>query len=122
MDTHYETLRRMFEHKMAVTDKPWLVLEGDWGGQVYLTIPWNLVRPFAEITGLLKEMDGIAWPGDENRGASAHLYLPSEHGRTSDAGVSGGMGGGILTDDLWLHNEFDETMRNRARELLCPKA
>ena len=27
----------------------WLVLEGDWGGQNYLTVPWSQVGPKARI-------------------------------------------------------------------------
>lgn len=79
--------------------KRWLVLEGDWGGQIYLTVPWHLVGKGANIISLLAQLDRLAWPSNEHDGVN--VYLTDEM-----HGVSGGMGGGKLEDGLWLHPEF----------------
>lgn len=84
----------------------WLVLEGDYGGQIYLTIPWQMIGEKAEICTLLEKMDQLAWAGNEGEGASAYLYAPAEAKLTKEDGVGGGMGGGELHLDLWMHNEF----------------
>lgn len=76
----------------------WLVLEGDWGGQIYLTVPWHLVGENAKIGNLLTRLDKLCWPYNKGDGASAYLI----DGVT--VGVCGGMGGGGLNEDgLWLH-------------------
>jgi hypothetical protein len=110
----------------------WLVLKGDWGGQIYLTVPAKLVGRGADIATLLRELDAAAWSCNEGDGAS---YYYAKDGRStllaklfkrvgrSDLSrknwVIGGMGGGYLTDGLWLHEEFSDThWTARARELL----
>lgn len=85
---------------------PWLVLEGDWGGQIYLTIPWRLVGQDALVGALLHWLDWLAWECNEGDGARASLYDPAEHGEDPEEGIAGGMGGGALDDGLWLHDEF----------------
>jgi len=100
----------------------WLVLEGDWGGQIYLTVPWSQVGPKARIEQLLEELDKKAWDCNRGEGASFRLYSPEaalaqfvSEGNELDelteiefrSGVPGGMGGGELHDHLWTHGEFD---------------
>jgi hypothetical protein len=85
---------------------PWLVLEGDWGGQIYLTIPWRLVGHDALVGALLHWLDWLAWECNEGDGARASLYDPTRHGDDPEEGIDGGMGGGELRDGLWLHDEF----------------
>lgn len=94
-------LRGLLEdQRNTLGDGPyWLVLEGDWGGQIYLTVPWHRVGPESRIRVLLKRMNALAWSSNEGDGASAYLT-------TGDIGVSGGMGGGRLGEKLWLHKEF----------------
>jgi len=95
----------------------WLVLEGDWGGQIYLTIPWDQIGPKARIKTLHRELDAIAWPSNDG-GALWDLYDPVELDGKPEDGYGGGMGGGKLEDALWMHSEFDEKVRARARKLL----
>ncbi|MFH1430356.1 MAG: hypothetical protein ABIG71_02410 [Candidatus Uhrbacteria bacterium] len=98
----------------------YLVLDGDWGGQIFLTCPVELIpgltydtvdgNPFVtggstdQIWKLLEELDRFAWPSNEGDGAAMHLEMADE-----GEGVSGGMGGGETTDGLWLHREFEGT-------------
>jgi len=101
----------------------WLVLEGDFGGQIYLTVPWSQVGPNARIHQLLTELDKLAWGSNEGEGAGIDLYSPDAMiAQFKSAGVeqidpeleqefrshiSGGMGGGELHDQLWTNGEFD---------------
>jgi hypothetical protein len=82
--------------------KWWILMEGDWGGQVYLTIPLRLVTASpSAVMEVLKLIDSIAW--DCNEGEGAEVYLKrAECGKC----IGGGMGGGIFYDRLWLHPEF----------------
>lgn len=112
--------------RFAVADANgyWLVLYGDWEGQIYLTVPWAMVGAKARIFDLLKEIDGLEWASNEGDGAGAILYSPSatlaalvgdnppaeideEFRREFANHYSGGMGGGELTDGLWLGANAD---------------
>lgn len=100
----------------------WLVFEGDWGGQIYLSVPWLLVGPKACIHRLLTDMDRCAWGCNGGDGASADLHSPdrdiaglrlmgmevdSDFEASIRTSVSGGMGGGKLLDRLWTCQAFD---------------
>ena len=95
----------------------WLVLEGDWGGQIYLTVPWNLLGEDAKVLPLLKGLDREAWACNDGDGRQAYLYSPRERGQRT-RGVAGGMGGGRLTDGIWLHHTFGYGWHQEARQLL----
>ena len=51
-------------------EKRWLVFGGDWGGQVFATVPFELVADVSEpdIDAFLKACDEIAWPSNEGEG------------------------------------------------------
>ncbi len=77
----------------------YLVVEGDYGGQIYLTLPVRLLECSEKtLAELVEELDRIAWAGQ-----GADVYY--ERHKVGD-GIVGGMGGGRITDDLWLHEEF----------------
>ena len=79
-----------------------MVLEGDWGGQVYLTVPVVHLGPDAQLEALLQHLDRIAWPSNEGQGARVY-----REDATLDEGIPGGMGGGcVFPDAVWLHPEF----------------
>ena len=79
-----------------------MVLEGDWGGQVYLTVPADRLGPNAHPETLLERLDRIAWPSNEGEGARV-----SREDAALDEGIPGGMGGGyVYADAVWLHPEF----------------
>ncbi len=96
----------------AINDT-WLVMSGDWGGQIYLTVPLKFVGPKAKILELLKEMDEFAWSCNEGRGGDVGIYSPSDPRAIAKGiicnrrdGFMGGMGGGYLVFGLWIHREF----------------
>src|SRR5207244_7483536 len=81
----------------------YVVLEGDWGGQIYLVAPMRLVRCKEEVLRhLLGDLDEIGWPGQtDGQGLYYERYQP---GQT----VPGGMGGGTALDNVWMHEEFSQ--------------
>ncbi len=115
----------------------WLVLEGDWGGQIYLTVPWKCVAHHAKIGELLRAMNGLAWGCNGHDGVRAWLTHPRSVTKieqdtqldgvpredvahsfgfeswnafveANGLFVPGGMGGGrLVRDRLWLHDEFE---------------
>jgi hypothetical protein len=75
------------------------IMEGDYGGQIYFTCP---VKKIACSEGvlqqLLNDLNSLAWGDGEG------LYyevLPVM------SGVWGGMGGGLVVDGVWIHEEFE---------------
>ena len=91
----------------------WLVLEGDWGGQIYFTIPWRAVTRRARIKTFLSQLDRLAWGCNGDNGSSARIYWMDAKHREMErrcggpCGVPGGMGGGDLWEDRpWLHSLF----------------
>jgi hypothetical protein len=81
----------------------YVVFEGDWGGQIYLTAPIALVRcASADLERLLREIDGRAWP-DQPEGARVY-FERIEQGN----GVPGGMGGGRALSTIWIHPMLEE--------------
>jgi hypothetical protein len=78
------------------------IMSGDYGGQVYMTCPMRYVQCNKRaLRRLLKDIDSRGWGCNEGDGADL-LYLQREAGQ----GVWGGMGGGIILDGLWVHEEF----------------
>lgn len=75
-----------------------LVMEGDFGGQIYLTCPLRLVQcDQPALAQLLEDLNHFA--GFEGEGLFFEL-LPV------GSGVAGGMGGGAVAAEVWLHDEF----------------
>lgn len=111
-----EEIKKMVEERKAfqVTDqafldahgdKVWLVMEGDWGGQVYLSVPIKYIGPAvtdAQIVELARKLDKRAWDCNEGDGCDISLV----HSNEAESGIVGGMGGGLKIDGLWLHGEF----------------
>lgn len=105
----YQPLRSLDEAR-AYPDAV-VIAEGDSGGQVYFTCPVRLIRcTEAELMLLLEDVDAIQW-GIDNGGAG--LYY--ERLSVGD-GVWGGMGGGMITEGVWVHDRLcdvgtDEAVR-----------
>src|SRR5262249_41746862 len=80
-----------------------VVLEGDWGGQIFLTCPAQLVQCTEQtLQQLLSDLNETAWPGQEEGMGVFYERLPV------GAGVAGGMGGAAIQGDIWVHQEFDK--------------
>ncbi len=77
-----------------------LIMEGDYGGQIYLACPLSTVAASeAALHALLRDLDKIAW--DDTEGAAIR-YERAPAG----TGIAGGMGGGAVTDAIWVHEDF----------------
>lgn len=95
-----------FESLAAAREDPAaaLVMEGDWGGQIYLGCPLRVVAADeVALRRLLLDLDAIAWPSNRGDGAALHLERLAE-----GEGVFGGMGGGLVSAHVWVHEEFVE--------------
>ena len=78
-----------------------IVMEGDDGGQVYLTCPVRHIRcEETALRQLLEDVDALGW-GDMSGAGMFYEILPV------GSGVAGGMHGGVVVDGLWLHPWFD---------------
>jgi len=85
------------------TPNAYVIMEGDWGGQIYLVCPIKMIKCDEEqLKKLLLDLDSIAWPG--NDGGYGIYYEKHNPGDI----IAGGMGGGIATETLWVHDEFKE--------------
>ena len=79
-----------------------IIFQGDWGGTIYLTVPVAKVNcDQATLRNLLYAIDRLAW--DEDEGAELFFEF-----KPAGSGVWGGMGGGMITNGLWLHPRIEE--------------
>lgn len=98
--TPYAPLRTLAEAHAA--DDGVVVLEADWGGQILVVAPAAEVAcDEAVLCQLLLDLDDLAWPCNERMGTALCFERAAV-----DAGISGGMGGGRVTGDVWVHAEF----------------
>jgi len=109
-----ELKAELVEMDNATAKAVWLVFEGDWGGQIYLTVRADLLGEGFSSLPLLAAMNEAAWPNSEQGGCCEHLIRANRNKH-----VSGGMGGGKLTDGVWIHKEFHiDRWRRRIRQAL----
>ena len=81
------------------------IMEGDYGGQIYFTCPVRHISCDADtLARLLTDLDALGWNDPE--GAGLYFEVAS-----LAAGIAGGMGGGAVSDGVWLHPELE---RHRA--------
>ena len=82
----------------------YVVMEGDWGGQIYLTCPVKyIVCDEALLKKLLIKLDQICWKcnGGDGNGIRYETFNSGDI-------VPGGMDGGLIQDGLWIHSKIDE--------------
>jgi hypothetical protein len=97
-------------------DNSYMIMEGDWGGQIYLVIPVKLVKCSRDaIEKLLIELDTIAWQVNEGDGKGIYFEIMER-----DTLVLGGMGGGRAKDGLWVHKNF-ENIRSKIQDVIDNK-
>ena len=91
-----------------------VVMEGDYGGQIYLTCPARLVKcDQATLERLLRDLDSLGWRAPE----TAHVFF--ERG-SPGSGVWGGMGGGLIVEGVWLHPELQKLgIEERVRDVIA---
>jgi hypothetical protein len=81
-----------------------VILDGDYGGQIFATSPARLVRcTEARLQHLAEELEVTLW--NSTRAFSASVVYeeapPGSH-------ISGGMGGGRVEDGVWVHEEIHQ--------------
>lgn len=111
-DSHglkYEALNSLDEARK--TNNAYLVMQGDDGGQIYLTAPVGIVKVNEKILEiLLKDIDTLAW----NDPSMVGMYYEIHEKNT---GVAGGMGGGRVENDLWVHKDF-ESIKDKIKKVI----
>jgi hypothetical protein len=96
----FEPLRSLDEARAY--DDAYVIFQGDWGGQIYLTAPIAEVRcSMHDLEGLLKDLDESQW--DCNEGDGANIFFERMSGVS---GVPGGMGGGRIGRETWIHQNL----------------
>lgn len=90
-------------------DDAYLVMEGDYGGQVYLTAPIQEVKcDLSTLESLLQQIDLREWDEEDGTGIFFERMDIGDY-------VAGGMGGGYADDRLWVHEHlkyFTEMIAN----------
>jgi hypothetical protein len=78
-----------------------IVMEGDYGGSIYLTCPAHLVQCDEQaLRQLLHDLDSH----DYNDAEGVGLYYEVA---PVGSGVVGGTGGGVITQNVWLHPDLE---------------
>ena len=96
----------------------WVVVQGDWGGTIYFTVPAKLVKCSSQdLLDIAYKVDLSPQGWDCNEGEGLQIWYQS--GTLGDS-VPGGMGGGTLTDTLWVHESI-ESWRKHIEEALFDK-
>ncbi|MCX6782279.1 MAG: hypothetical protein NTW66_04150 [Candidatus Magasanikbacteria bacterium] len=91
-----------------------VVFEGDWGGQVYLSCPMKYVKCSENVLKkLLRDIDASEW--DCNKGIGTNLtYYKAKPGD----GICGGMFGGVVEDELWIHPDIAEDKKELIKKVI----
>ncbi|MCA1819201.1 MAG: hypothetical protein LC620_03985, partial [Halobacteriales archaeon] len=92
-----------------------VILQGDDGGQIYVVAPARLVAcTEGALQTLLVDLDQTEWRGNDPSSRSVY-FERLEPGR----GVWGGMGGGRVEPDVWIHADLHAAgLADRIREVL----
>jgi len=105
-DGRYEAVESLDAAKATIDAV--IVMEGDYGGSIYLTCPVGLVQcDESTLWQLLHDLDKHGWNDPE--GASLYFEVAPV-----GSGIAGGTGGGVVTDSVWLHPNL-EKLHLRAR-------
>lgn len=84
-----------------------LVIEGDWGGTIYLSCPVPLIgATHPEILDLAEWLERQCWSCnfDEDGDAGHWVFFEIV---TVGTHILGGMGGGIHVNGLWIHEDVE---------------
>ena len=95
----YKTFPSLLEAKKSPDSI--VVFEGDYGGQIYVVARASVVSCSEQVlVSLLSELDSLKWKDPQGTG----LYFEeAEIGQP----IPGGMGGGIVTDGIWVHPRLE---------------
>jgi hypothetical protein len=96
----YRSFRTLAEAKAAPIAA--VIVEGDYGGQIFTTCPASLVGSTEERVRRLAEELETRTNATTYAGSAQVLFEPIPVG----GGVAGGMGGGIVVNGVWVHEEI----------------
>jgi len=96
----YHPLKSFEEAKQY--DDAYVIMEGDWGGQIYLSIPAKQIMcSYETLKSLLSEIDKHEWKHNDGEGIGIYFER-----KKAGEGISGGMGGGLALEGLWVHDDI----------------
>ncbi|MFC0006325.1 hypothetical protein [Micromonospora siamensis] len=76
-----------------------VVLSGDYGGTIFLTVPVRLLRcDLATLRTLVSDLDAVTWMSGDLTIATVALER-----HPVGTGVVGGDGGGLVAEGVWVH-------------------
>jgi len=93
------------------------VLEGDWGGQIFATIPLSMIKYGDEVLmPITKYLNAIAWPSSlEDPDDVTSLSVHYVHATPEDYFPGGCGGGQFRVGEIWFHEEFNRVQRRKVR-------
>jgi hypothetical protein len=92
------------------------VLEGDWGGQIFATIPLSMIKFGDEILmPITRYLNAIAWPSSVDDDVDMSLGVHYVHATPDDWFPAGCGGGKFVADEIWFHKEFNRVQRRKVR-------
>ena len=95
----YDAFRSLDDAKNA--DEAVVVMQGDYGGSIYLTCQVRLVLcDESTLRQLLFELDTLYWNDPDGAG----LYFERV---PVGVGIAGGTGGGVVTERVWIHPDIE---------------
>jgi hypothetical protein len=115
VDFEYDAIETLDEAKRTLD--AYAILEGDYGGQTYVTVPAKLVRCDEQVLrSLLQDLDELGWDNPEGRKLTYWKHKMGEH-------FGGGMGGAEARDDVWVHERLLELrLEDRIRKVIAGEA
>ncbi len=105
-----------FEKAKSLPDA-YAILEGDYTGQCYLTVPMRIVNcQEKELVQLLYDVDEICWSEIEGTRLTYAQHKPGDL-------IDSGMDGGLTQEGLWMHKDIIELgLESRIRSVLSGQA
>jgi hypothetical protein len=91
----------------------YVIMEGDYRGQCYLTAPMRIVLcRESELQQLVQDIDKIYWNEIEGTRLSYARHEPGDL-------IDSGMDGGSIQEDLWMHKDLaDLDLEGKVRRVL----
>ena len=93
------------------------ILEGDYGGQTYVTAPAKIIQCDEQaLRYLLQDLDDLAWQDPDGQQLTYWIHKIGDH-------FGGGMGGAEATGDVWVHAKLREPeIEDRIRKVISREA
>ncbi len=97
--------------------RTYVIMEGDYRGQCYLTAPMRIVLcAESELQQMLQDIDKIYWNETEGTRLSYAQHQPGDL-------IDSGMDGGSIRQDLWMHRDLvDLDLEDKVRKVLSGQA